>query len=385
MSFAGGIGEAVRLAEETQVFGVGSAQSARIEELVTRSQSLFFTTQLWGRLVPSIYQSLVYLIVVGGLAVIYISGASHAASIGAVVLLLVRAGSYAQQIQSSYQSVRQSLPFVERLDAAEQSFVAKRRVDGERSLQSVKSVAFEDVSFAYRPDVPVLSDLTFHTGDGETIGIIGPSGAGKSTIVQVLLKLRVPDTGRYLINGEPASAFRSLDWHQQIAYVPQEPRLMHASVAANIRYFRDLDDESMERAANLARIHDDIVTWAEGYETIVGPRADAVSGGQRQRICMARALASRPTFLVLDEPTSALDPRSEALLQDSLKGLAGSMTLFIVAHRMSTLDICDRVMVITEGRLDALADPANLLEDNEYFRSAHSLSVGQSPDSRSLQ
>jgi ABC-type multidrug transport system fused ATPase/permease subunit len=378
MKFAGGIGEAVRMAEETRVLGVGGAQVENIGGLVDRSRRLFFLTALWERLVPSIYQSLVYLIVIVGLWVLYATGAGHAASVGAVVLLLVRAGSYAQQIQSTHQSVVQSLPFIERLEVAEKNYTHAAEPAGMRRLPAVGEVAFEDVHFAYRTGAPVLKGVTFETESGETIGIIGPSGAGKSTIVQLLLKLRAPDQGRYLVNGVQASELRSDDWHHQIAYVPQEPRLLHASVADNIRYFREeIDDREIERAAQLARIHDDIVGWQKGYDTIVGPRADAVSGGQRQRLCMARALASRPTFLVLDEPTSALDPRSESLLQDSLKSLTGSMLLFIVAHRMSTLDICDRVMVVTDGVLDAFAHPDALIKDNEYFRVAQSLSVGQ--------
>ncbi len=120
-----------------------------------------------------------------------------------------------------------------------------------------------------------------------------------------------------------------------------------------MRFFRDIDDEAIERACRLARIHDDVVSWREGYETIVGPRADAVSGGQQQRICLARSIAGDPDVLVLDEPTSALDPRSEALIQESLVSLKHRLTLFIVAHRMSTLTICDRVMVVLDGKLDA--------------------------------
>ena len=151
--------------------------------------------------------------------------------------------------------------------------------------------------------------------------MIGPSGAGKSTLVQLLLQLRFPEYGRYMVNGFPAAEFVRHDWYSRVAYVPQEPRLLHASVADNIRFYRDVDLGAVEQAAQLARIDADIEGWANGYGTLVGPRADAVSGGQQQRICIARALVTRPEVLVLDEPTSALDPRSESLLQESLVAL----------------------------------------------------------------
>jgi ABC-type multidrug transport system fused ATPase/permease subunit len=248
---------------------------------------------------------------------------------------------------------------------------------GEQALENVLSVTFERVSFSYNQGRPVLSDISFEVSSGEVIGIIGPSGAGKSTLVQLLLRLRSPDQGCYLVNGVPAAELRSDDWHRQVSYVPQEPRLLHASVRDNIRFFRDLDEPAVERAARLARIHDDIVSWPNGYETIVGPRADAVSGGQQQRICLARALAARPEVLVLDEPTSALDPHSEALIGESLKALKSELTLFIVAHRMSTLEMCDRVMVIVDGRMVAFETKALLQRDNPYYRHASQLAAGQ--------
>ena len=123
--------------------------------------------------------------------------------------------------------------------------------------------------------------------------------------------------------------------------------------------------------------------WAEGYETLIGPRADAISGGQQQRICLARALAARPDVLVLDEPTSALDPNSEALIGESLTALKSELTLFIVAHRMSTLDMCDRVMVILDGRLVAFDTKALLQRDNPYYRHASSLAAGVVEQQRS--
>ena len=141
--------------------------------------------------------------------------------------------------------------------------------------------------------------------------------------------------------------------------------------AENIRFFREIPDDAVERAARLAGIHEEITAWARGYETIVGPRADAVSGGQQQRLCLARALAAQPDMLVLDEPTSALDGRSESLIQESLERLRGSLTVFIVAHRMSTLVAADRILVLVSGRLQAFGAPERLRVDNDYYRAAH--------------
>jgi ATP-binding cassette, subfamily B, bacterial len=376
MEYAGGIGEAIRVAEDTQVFGVGAAQRARIDGLVDTARDLFFRTWLLARLIPNLYQGMIFVLLVVGLAGLYEAGAGHVASLGAVVLLLVRAGSNGQQVQTAYQSLRQSLPFIERLQQAERRYSQSSPLDGARALAQVRTLAFEHVSFAYRPERPVLSEISFQTAGGEAIGIVGPSGAGKSTLVQILLALRTPDAGRYLVNGLPAQELARADWHRRVAYVSQEPRLVHASVADNIRYFRELDDEAVRRAARLARIHDDVVSWPHGYETIVGPRADAVSGGQQQRICLARALAARPQVLVLDEPTSALDPHSELLIQESLAALKHELTIFIVAHRMSTLDICDRVMVVVDGRLTAFDTTAALRRESSYYRSATMLAAG---------
>ncbi|HEV3322980.1 MAG TPA: ABC transporter ATP-binding protein [Solirubrobacteraceae bacterium] len=375
MEYAGGIGEAIRVAEDTQVFGVAAAQRERIGRLIDAARELFFRTWVIGRLVPNLYQSIIYLLIVVGLGGLYLAGAGHAASLGAVVLLLVRAGNNGQQAQTSYQGLRQSLPFIERLQAAEARYAQSAPLDGGALLPRIGSLAFERVSFAYRAERPVLCEISFAVAGGEAIGIVGPSGAGKSTLVQILLRLRPLDRGRYLVNGVPAEQFARSEWNRRVAYVSQEPRLVHATVAENIRYFRDLSREAIERAGRLARIHDEVIAWPQGYDTVVGPRADAVSGGQQQRICLARALAARPEVLVLDEPTSALDPTSERLIQESLTALKHELTLFIVAHRLSTLDICDRVMVIVDGRLAAFDTTAFLQRHSPYYRTASGLAA----------
>jgi ABC-type multidrug transport system fused ATPase/permease subunit len=377
-SYAAAVAESVRVAQETRVFGVMSAQRARVDGHVDAARRFFFQTQLMSRLAGAIYSSLVYIMLVAGITALYLIGHSHAASLGGVVLLMLRAGVQGQFAQISYQGLTQALPFVERAQHAMERYAASASRDGGEPLDRVERVEFRDVSFSYNPGRPVLSDISFEVASGEAIGIIGPSGAGKSTLVQLLLGLRSPDEGTYLINGEPAERYSQAAWHRQVSFVPQEPRLLHASVADNIRFFRDIPDADVERAARQARIHDDIIGWQNGYETLVGPRADAVSGGQQQRICLARALAANPGMLVLDEPTSALDPQSEALIGDSLHAIKSELTLFIIAHRMSTLDICDRVMVVVDGRLVGFDTKLQLQASNSYYRHASRLALGAS-------
>jgi len=370
VGYASGINEAVRLAEETQVFGVAPAQRRRIDMLVQRSRRLFFETQLITKIVPNLFQSLVLILLVVGLAVLHSSGVHRIAGLGAIIIILLRSARSGQQGWATYQSLSQTLPFIERTQEAERRYAQSSPPAGTVALQTVRTLAFEDVSYAYRQDSPVLSEISFEVKRGEVVGIIGPTGAGKSTLIQILLQLRRPRDGRYLVNGVPAEQIMRDDWRTHVVYVPQEPRLLHASVIENIKFERELDDGAVEQAARLAHIHEEIMQWPKGYDTIVGPRADAVSGGQKQRICLARALVADPEVLVLDEPTSALDPNSEALIQESLRGIKHELTLFIIAHRMSTLDICDRVMVIKDGQLVAFDTIDFLREHNSYYRSA---------------
>jgi ABC-type multidrug transport system fused ATPase/permease subunit len=355
---------------------VAPVQRSRIAKFVNIARRFFFRLQVLSKLISGLYTSLIYLLIVGFLGGLYLLGAGHAAALGAIVLLLVRAAASGQSIASTYQSLIQSTPFIERVQGLTEHYRQSAPPEGHEPLARIESLSFEHVSYAYRTGVPVLRDINFELSGAETIGIIGPSGAGKSTLVQLLLQLRTPLEGRYLVNGVASEELRRADWHRLVSYVPQEPRLLHASVADNIRFFREIDDAAVEQAAKLARIHDDVMTWSDGYQTVVGPRADAVSGGQQQRICLARALAAGPEMLVLDEPTSALDPHSETLIQESLAALSDELILFIIAHRMSTLDTCDRVMVIIEGRLVAFDTKELLQQNNSYYRSASLIAAG---------
>ena len=365
------VAESVALAEETQVFGTAGALRRRHDALVDEVVTPIFQNQLLNRLLPAINQAAAMALVLLGLVAVNAAGAEGVGSLGAVVLLLVRTLTYSQGLQAAYQEVGDVVPYAEQL-ADELDRYGAAAIDRRgRRLGAIRSLAFRDVAFAYRPGSPVLSHVSFTVNHPETIGIVGPSGAGKSTLVQLLVRLRAPTSGSYLVNDEDARTFSADDWCPRVAFLPQDSRLFSGTVADNIRFFRtDVSDADVEAAARLAHVHDEITTWREGYRTRVGARGGEISGGQRQRICLARALLQRPDVLVLDEPTSALDPRSESLVQDTLAGLAGTVTVFIVAHRLTALSTCDRIMVVGDGRIQAFDRPSELVTSNLYYREA---------------
>lgn len=369
------VSEAVRLTEEMHVFGSAAALRARIGTLIESVRSAFFRTMLTARLIGSVYQSLVILLLVAGLALLYMIRVGDLAALGAVVLMLVRVSAYGQQIQSANHLLIQTLPYVTRMNDTVTRYRASAPIEGDQPLGHIRGIAFDHVDFAYVPGRPVLHDVCFELEAGEAVGIIGPTGAGKSTLSQILLRLREPSDGLYLIDGKSATAYNWSDWQRRVAYIPQEPRVLHASVADNIRFFRQLERRTVEEAARLAHIHDEITTMPDGYDTIIGERAEALSGGQRQRICLARALAGRPGLLLLDEPTSALDLLSEAAVRESLSNLRGRVTLIVVAHRLPLLDICDRVLVLEKGRVKAFNTVGHLAVHDAFYREVMALAT----------
>ncbi len=371
MEFSKGKQEIVRLAEETQVFGASAAYRRTFHDLIAQVRVPVIRTRFLSRLVPVLFQSFALVVVLLALVVVAQLDVDQLASLGAVVLILIRSLNYGQQMQTAITKMYELTPFMDRLRDGIDHYNATPRQDGDQPMPEMRTIGMSDAHFSYVPGEVVLDGFEFEVRAGEAVGVVGPSGAGKSTLVQMLLRLREPDTGMLHVNGVDARRIRRADWQRHVAYVPQSPQLIWGTVRDNIRYYRSgVDDADVERAARLAHIHEDIVTWPEGYDTVIGERASAVSGGQRQRLCLARSLAGRPSVLILDEPTSALDVRSEMMIQDSLVSLKGEMTLFMVAHRLSTLSVCDRVMVIVDGRLQAIDTPDRLFTSNQFYREA---------------
>ena len=381
-SYAKTMIETVGVTMEARTFGVIEKVKSKMHALSLVETEPYFRAQFLAKLLPAVYQTAAIIVLLGGLLVVHTFVQGQLASLGAIVLILVRALNYSETMQMIYHRVAEVMPFAERLDSERQRFRDSAVSQTGREVGKLRELGFEHVRFQYTPDRIALDDVSFMLPAGEAVGLVGPSGSGKSTLVQLLLRLRVPTSGRFLVNGEDAREQDVVSWYHRIAFVPQDSRLLSSSVADNIRFFRDdIDDAAIERAAKLAHIHDDIASWPDGYKTMVGPRGNAVSGGQRQRISLARALVAQPDLIVLDEPTSALDMQSEALVHQTLADLKGKVTLVLIAHRLSPLNICVRNMVLGEGKLQAFDERERLETENPFYREALELSRmhGQAP------
>ena len=374
-AFAVRMTEVVGMAQEVKLLDVAAPVKAQIEAAATgASEAQRQATFLQGS-IPGVYQSLAVLMVLGGLAVLTNTNQAGIATLSTVVLLLIRSISYGQQLQVGSNYLTEAVPYLRAMRDQEDLYRRNRRQSGDQPLASIDRLELSGVSYRYDEGEAALTDVSFVVEKGEVVGLVGPSGSGKSTLIQVLLRLRVPEGGRYLINGIDAEELSLSDWHRRLAVVPQQPHLFEASVADNIRFFRDhVEPSAVEDAARRAHVHEEILALPDGYDTVLRGVGSSVSGGQAQRLCIARALAGRPELLVLDEPTSALDVHSEELIQHALAELHGEVTMVVIAHRLSTLRLCNRIVVLDAGTILAVDTPECLERDNEYYRSAVQLS-----------
>ena len=213
-------------------------------------------------------------------------------------------------------------------------------------------VEFRNVSFSYEGAQPALRDITLTVEPGEMIGLCGPSGAGKSTFVNMLCRFYDPTDGQILIDGTDVRDYDVKWLRRQIGMVLQEPYLFHGTIAENIRYGNpDAAEAEVIRAARAANAHDFIVAFPDGYDTMVGERGQSLSGGERQRISIARAILHNPRLLILDEATSSVDTETEKQIQEALDRLVEGRTTFAIAHRLSTLQAADRLVVLEKGKI----------------------------------
>jgi len=224
---------------------------------------------------------------------------------------------------------------------------------GAKPLRVTKGeIRFENVSFAYDPERQILKHVSFEVPAGKMVAIVGPSGAGKSTISRILFRFYEVSGGRVLIDGQNISDVTQSTLRAAIGMVPQDTVLFNDTIFYNIRYGRPkATDAQVREAAELAQIHDFIMTLPQGYDSLVGERGLKLSGGEKQRVAIARTILKSPPMLMLDEATSALDSHTEKEIQDALERVARERTSLVIAHRLSTVVHADNVIVLDRGEI----------------------------------
>jgi subfamily B ATP-binding cassette protein MsbA len=244
-----------------------------------------------------------------------------------------------------------------------------------KSLPSLQGhIEFDHVHFAYEGRSPVLEDVSFSVQAGECVALVGPTGAGKSTIVNLLHRFYDPNAGRVLIDGHDLRAVQVESLYQQLALVPQETLLFGGTIAENIRYGRaEATESDMMSASRRANAHEFIQSLPDGYDTMLGEKGINLSGGQRQRVAIARALLKDPRILILDEATSALDSQSESLVQSALTELMKGRTTLMIAHRFSSIQRANRILVLHKGTIVEEGQHEELLANRGLYHHLYTL------------
>jgi ATP-binding cassette subfamily B protein len=305
--------------------------------------------------------------VFGGLQV-----ASGAMSLGDVVAFIqysrqftfpiIQLASVVNVLQSAVASAERVF---ELLDEAEESLDP---ADAPAFLEPVGSVAFEDVSFRYEPDKPLIDDLNLNVESGRTVAIVGPTGAGKTTLVNLLMRFYELDGGRITVDGIDTRDLRRDSLRQAFGMVLQDTWLFHGTIRENIAYGRiGATDEEVHAATEAAHVDHFVKTLPDGYDTVIDDDATNLSAGEKQLLTIARAFLADPPILILDEATSSVDTRTEVLIQRAMAGLMEGRTTFVIAHRLSTIRDAHTILVMDKGAIVEQGNHEELLAARGFY------------------
>lgn len=320
------------------------------------------------------------IISLGVAAVIYVGGSQvmagrmSPAELFSFITAMIMLFTPVKKLQSSYNVVQRSAGAAERV--FQTMDVQRLIVDDKDATELVRvsgRVEFRDVGFSYG-DEPVLQGVNLQVAPGQMVALVGPSGGGKSTLVALLMRFYDISTGAILLDGHDLRSVSLASLNRQFALVDQETTLFNDSIANNIRYGKPgATEQEVIAAATAAFAHDFILQLPEGYQTNIGDRGLRLSGGQRQRLCIARAILRDAPILILDEATSALDTESEQMVQQALDNLMQGRTSFVIAHRLSTVQHADLIVVLEDGRILETGSHADLLEGSGLYSRLHAL------------
>jgi ATP-binding cassette subfamily B protein len=273
------------------------------------------------------------------------------------------------QIANLYNTIQSALAGAERVFAViDETPELADAPDAMPLKQPRGEVIFENVSFGYQPDVPVLKNVSLHAQSGQTIALVGPTGAGKTTIVNLLSRFYEIDSGRIIIDGQEIGHYQKDDLRRTLGIVLQDTFLFSGTVMENIRYGRlDASDDDVRAAARLANADQFIHRLPHGYETQLSERASNLSQGQRQLLAIARAILADPGILILDEATSSVDTRTEQHIQEAMLRLMQGRTAFVIAHRLSTIRQADQIVVIDHGEIIERGKHQELLAAKGFY------------------
>jgi ABC-type multidrug transport system fused ATPase/permease subunit len=375
LTYAEELSEAAEQAADLRVFGGWPAVQQRLTDVSSGIEQARRHLETITTAIPLAYQYGGPVIVVALMLLLpMVASGVSLGSLAVVAFLLLRVIQFSQILQVNQQLIVQSLVVVDQLGDELAALERSRTPRGQHSLESAQEFRLDHLHYRYPHAAgDALKEVNVSLRRGEVVGLVGPSGGGKSTLAQILLGLRFPTSGQLLVDGIEVTDYGDEAWQGHVVHVPQQPRLLHGTLMDNVAMLdQRVTRAQVSEALELVGLGGFVRGLPQQLDTQVGPSTRSLSGGQLQRLAIARALVRRPDAIVLDEPTSALDVDAERVVQDALTDLKGSSDalILVIAHRTSTLAMCDRIIVLEHGRIVADGVPEQVLIDSDFFSRA---------------